>query len=80
MNALSHNHSLLYDLGEYVVPASVADDDPDARPALAAWRAAADDARAAYAEWRRCRDRDSYAVYRACADRADAAQAVVAAA
>jgi hypothetical protein len=47
---------------------------------LAAWRAAADDARAAYAEWRRCRDRDSYAVYRACADRADAAQAVVAAA
>jgi hypothetical protein len=80
MEALPHTDSLLYDLGEYVVPAAVAADDPDARPALVAWRVAADEARAAYAEWRRCRDRDSYAVYRACADRADAAQAVVGAA
>jgi hypothetical protein len=60
--------------------AAVAADDPHAPPELVAWRVAAGEARAAYAEWRRCRDGDSYAAYRACADRADAAQAVVAAA
>jgi hypothetical protein len=80
MKGLSRSDFGFYDLGEYVVPAALAADDPDAAPELVAWRVAADDARAAYAEWRRCRDRDSYAVYRACADRADAAQAVVAAA
>jgi hypothetical protein len=41
---------------------------------LADWRAAASEAEAAYAEWCRQRDRASYAAYRACADRADAAQ------
>jgi hypothetical protein len=65
----------MYDLGEYVIPAPLgAPPEPDVRPELVAWRLAADEARAAYADWRRCRDRASYAVYRACADRADAAQ------
>ena len=80
MEGSSRSDSLLDDLGEYVVPCSLAAEDPNARPELVAWRGAADEARAAYAEWRRCRDRESYAVYRACADRADAAQAAVAAA
>jgi hypothetical protein len=66
------------DLGEYVVPTGVAAADPDTRPELVAWRIAADEARAAYAEWRRRRDDESYVVYRASADRADAAQAAVA--
>jgi hypothetical protein len=68
----------LQDLGEYVVPSPLAAADTDPRPEVVAWRLAADEARAAYAEWRRCRDGDSYTVYRACADRADAAQAMVA--
>jgi hypothetical protein len=38
------------------------------------WHQAAGDAAAAYAEWQRRRDPESYAAYRACADRADAAQ------
>jgi hypothetical protein len=38
------------------------------------WRAAAAEANAAYEDWRARRDAGSYAVYRACADRADAAQ------
>jgi hypothetical protein len=38
------------------------------------WRLAERDAADAYAYWRRSKDADSYAVYRACADRADAAQ------
>jgi hypothetical protein len=41
---------------------------------LTTWRAAAADAREAYADWHRRRDRESFAVYRAFADRADAAQ------
>lgn len=41
---------------------------------LEGWFRAEADAREAYALWTRRRDRDSYAVYRACADRADAAQ------
>lgn len=43
-------------------------------PLLADWRVAAMEADSAYAAWCRRRDRDSFAVYRACADRADAAQ------
>lgn len=39
-----------------------------------AWRAAAAEANVAYETWRASRDAGSYAVYRACADRADAAQ------
>jgi hypothetical protein len=68
----------LEDLGEYVVPSPLAAAAANARPEVVAWRIAAEEARAAYAEWRRSRDGDSYAVYRASADRADAAQAVVA--
>jgi hypothetical protein len=62
------------DLGLFVFP------DADGRPGwtpdalLADWRAAAAEANAAYAEWRRRADRVSYTIYRACADRADAAQ------
>jgi hypothetical protein len=37
------------------------------------WRAAQDDADAAYALWAELRGRDAYVTYRAAADRADAA-------
>jgi acyl-CoA reductase-like NAD-dependent aldehyde dehydrogenase len=48
---------------------------PDSTDALrASWREAAEAARAAYREWRRSKSLDAYAIYRACADRADAAQ------
>lgn len=40
---------------------------------LAVWRAAQDEADAAYACWRERGGRDAYVVYRAAADRADAA-------
>jgi hypothetical protein len=70
----------LHDLGEYAfIAGRVTQTDLGAPPELLAWRIAADEARTAYAEWRARRDRDSYAVYRACADRADAAQASLAA-
>ena len=70
----------LHDLGEYAfIAARVTQTDPGAPLELLAWRIAADEARAAYAEWCARRDRDSYAVYRAHADRADAAQASLAA-
>jgi hypothetical protein len=65
----------LHDLGEYTFAGGFARADSASRPELVAWRIAADEARAAYAEWCRRRDRESYVVYRACADRADAAQA-----
>ena len=69
----------LSDLGEYAFMAGrVAQTDIGA-PQLLAWRIAADEARAAYADWRARRGLDSYAVYRASADRADAAQASLAA-
>jgi hypothetical protein len=58
----------LYDLAELVLGGPVAD------PLLAAWTKAEADARAAYDAWRLDRERDSYVAYRACADRADAAQ------
>lgn len=48
---------------------------PDSTDALrSAWREAAEAAHAAYAEWRRSKSLEAYALYRACADRADAAQ------
>jgi hypothetical protein len=75
MRAFLHG---LRDLGDYVVPSGVAAAEPGVRPEVVAWRLAANEARAAYAEWRRLRDDESYAVYRACADREDAAQAAVA--
>jgi hypothetical protein len=43
-------------------------------PAGLEWRSASAEAREAYRAWRRSRDADGYAVYRAAADRADAAQ------
>jgi hypothetical protein len=65
----------LHDLGEYAfIGGRLMQTDPGAPPGLLAWRIAAGETRAAYAEWCARRDRDSYAVYRACADRADAAQ------
>ena len=70
--------SLLQDLGEYVVPCPLDARDLRARPEVVAWRLAADEARSAYTHWRQRRDAESYTVYRACADRADAAQAVLA--
>jgi hypothetical protein len=65
----------LRDLGEYAFVAGPVARTDGAPPELLAWRLAADEARAAYADWCARRDRDSYAVYRASADRADAAQA-----
>jgi hypothetical protein len=44
------------------------------RIALTAWHLAAADAGEAYADWLERRDEMSFVVYRACADRADAAQ------
>lgn len=46
----------------------------DADPVMASWALAASEARRAYREWCRARDAESYVTYRACADRADAAQ------
>jgi hypothetical protein len=47
---------------------------PPQNPSLDYWLEAEMDAQHAYDHWRRNRDPESYAVYRACADRADAAQ------
>jgi hypothetical protein len=58
----------LYDLAELVLGGPVDD------PLMAAWIEAEADARAAYNAWRLDSERDSYVAYRACADRADAAQ------
>jgi hypothetical protein len=58
----------LYDLAELVLGAPVDD------PLKASWIEAEADARSAYETWRLDRERDSYVAYRACADRADAAQ------
>ena len=52
-------------------------DHPD--PLMASWLDAEADAGAAYEVWALDRDRDSYAVYRAYADQADAAQDALAA-
>ena len=46
----------------------------DADPVELAWLRAESEARDAYEHWRRDPSRASYAMYRACADRADAAQ------
>jgi hypothetical protein len=48
--------------------------DPEWSPVLDAWRDAAEEAGAALTTWRRLRDRQSYAIYRAAQDREDAAQ------
>ena len=48
---------------------------PDSADALrSSWQEAAAEAREAYATWRRTKSLEAYALYRACADRADAAQ------
>jgi hypothetical protein len=48
---------------------------PDSEDSLrSSWETAAAEARDAYAEWRRSKSLETYALYRACADRADAAQ------
>jgi hypothetical protein len=47
---------------------------PEWSPVLDAWRDAADEARGAFAQWRRMRSADAYAAYRAAQDREDAAQ------
>jgi hypothetical protein len=53
---------------------------PDSEDALrSSWVEAAREAREAYAHWRQSKDLASYALYRACADRADAAQDALAA-
>jgi len=48
---------------------------PDSSDVLrSSWQEAAADAREAYAMWRRTKSLEAYALYRASADRADAAQ------
>jgi hypothetical protein len=59
---------------DYVTSAGALD------PLTASWLDAEDDAIAAYDAWSRDRDQESYAVYRAYADQADAAQDALAAA
>src|SRR3954470_16144079 len=48
--------------------------DPEWSPVLDAWRDAAEEARAAFAQWSRLRSAAAYAAYRAAQDREDAAQ------
>jgi hypothetical protein len=69
----------LDDRSEFVIAGGLGELEQTGDTLLADWRAAAADAEAAYTEWRRRRDRDSYATYVACADRADAAQDALAA-
>ena len=59
--------------GEYVLI------HPHGDPVTASWLDAESDAVAAYETWARDRDHESYAVYRAYADQADAAQDALAA-
>ena len=58
----------------FVAPGGVLAEGLVAGTPLCAWRAAAAEANTAYDAWRASRDAGSYAVYRASADRADAAQ------
>ncbi|MGH2947782.1 MAG: hypothetical protein ACRDPC_16275 [Solirubrobacteraceae bacterium] len=70
--------ALLEDWGELVIrPGTIEDDGPDGA-VVTTWRAARDEARMAYRAWRQSHGREAYAVYRAAADREDAAQAVLA--
>jgi hypothetical protein len=64
----------LEDPTEFVFAAPLGELEETGDVLFTGWRLAARDADAAYGEWRRRRDCDSYARYRACADRADAAQ------
>jgi hypothetical protein len=48
--------------------------EPSVHPLWARWARAAEEAELAYRRWSRRRDAESFAAYRACADRADAAQ------
>jgi acyl-CoA reductase-like NAD-dependent aldehyde dehydrogenase len=53
---------------------------PECSDALrASWQEAAEEARLAYAHWRSTKTLETYALYRAAADRADAAQDALAA-
>jgi acyl-CoA reductase-like NAD-dependent aldehyde dehydrogenase len=53
---------------------------PESTDALrSSWSDAARAAREAYRNWRQLRSQEAYALYRACADRADAAQDALAA-
>jgi acyl-CoA reductase-like NAD-dependent aldehyde dehydrogenase len=74
-------HEMLGDLDdtrELVLEAPHADA-ADEDPLVLAWRSAAGRAREAYAAWRSRGGADAYAVYRALADQADAAQDALAA-
>lgn len=65
------------DTGEIVIHPHVRADETD--ELVAAWRRAHDEAGAALALWRSLRTRDSFSVFRAAEDRADAAQDALAA-
>jgi hypothetical protein len=69
----------LEDPQTWVRPIPESETEPTRYALRVSWREAAAEARAAYRVWRRMRDGESYAVYRACADRADAAQDALAA-
>lgn len=65
------------DTGEIVIRPHPRFEEPDAL--VAAWRLARDEADAALALWRCLHTRDSFSVFRAAEDRADAAQDALAA-
>ena len=69
----------LQSTGELVLTSAFADT-PGGDPLHGAWAAAEDDAALAYDAWQQMRDKGAFAVYRAAADRAAAAQGALAAA
>lgn len=68
----------LEDWGQLVIRAGTVEEDGPDGVIITTWRAARDEARMAYGAWRQSHGREAYAVYRAAADREDAAQATVA--
>lgn len=79
---MSHRHrellAPLEDWGELVIRAGTVEDAGPDGVIVTTWRAARDEARTAYGDWCRSHGREAYAVYRAAADREDAAQATLA--
>ena len=69
----------LHCTGELVLTSAFADT-PGGDPLRCAWAAAEADAALAYDAWQQASDRGAFTVYRAAADRADAAQDALAAA
>jgi hypothetical protein len=69
----------LADTGELVVRDPALEIETGSDALFASWSMAAAEARSAYEEWRSSGGPEAYVVYRACADREDAAQDALAA-